>query len=297
MPAGAGLAGGPAPGAAPSARSTSDKAQQTMYLIMIDCFCDGDPSNNPPEAFTPRPQPVEVVLGRRPQRDHETASVHQGPGITSIWITPVVRNADSVYRYGNERAASYHGYWAMDFTTINPFFGTLADFDDLIKQAHQQKIDVILDIVVNHTSPCDQGLNGGIDDKGKLLATYDQDPQGRFHHNGRLDPKTATEADYQNKNLFDLADLNQENPQVSNYLIKAYEFWVQRGIDGIRIDTALVRLAGVDQHFHQADAPGQPPPVRGQRMDGGGGSDAPARWPMRRTRAPPSIDSRSISSS
>jgi len=68
-------------------------------------------------------------------------------GVTAIWLTPVFRNkamqADS---------AGYHGYWIVDFTEIDPHFGSNADLKNFIDKAHQRNIKVFFDIIANHTA-------------------------------------------------------------------------------------------------------------------------------------------------
>lgn len=61
-------------------------------------------------------------------------------GITLIWLSPL------------HKAGSYHGYDVIDYYSVNPDYGTLDDFKELIEEAHKQGISVILDMVLNHTS-------------------------------------------------------------------------------------------------------------------------------------------------
>jgi glycosidase len=68
-------------------------------------------------------------------------------GFTSIWITPPVKQ---VIFQGS--SASYHGYWGLDFLTVDPHLGTEADFKDMVKAAHNAGLKVIVDVVANHTA-------------------------------------------------------------------------------------------------------------------------------------------------
>lgn len=222
-----------------TARADVPWPQDTMYLIMVDRFNNGNTANDPPEPLLSRDHSQwKLYWGGDLAGITRKLDYLKALGVNALWITPIVKNTDAVYHYNMQKAASYHGYWADDFGAINPFFGSLADFDTLVAQAHQRGMKIVLDIVVNHTSPIGDGMDGAIYDGSHLLATYGRDPDGWFHHNGRIDFRTATPWDWQNKNLFDLADLNQDNPTVSNYLIRSYANWVARGVDGLRIDTA-----------------------------------------------------------
>jgi glycosidase len=68
-------------------------------------------------------------------------------GFTSIWVTPPVKQQ---YVQGN--SAAYHGYWGLDFTTVDPHFGTEYDFKEFVVKAQAIGLKVIIDIVVNHTA-------------------------------------------------------------------------------------------------------------------------------------------------
>lgn len=160
-------------------------------------------------------------------------------GITALWISPIIRNTDDVYIYPTGASAAYHGYWGLDFKDINERFGTRADLKELIQTCHQNGIKIILDVVLNHTSPTGRGCDGALYDRGKLIATYSHDPGGIFHHQGNVDFRRGyIPREWENRNLFDLADLNQENPLVDRYLKDAYSYWLSLGFDGFRIDAA-----------------------------------------------------------
>ena len=71
----------------------------------------------------------------------------KGLGFTSVWVTPPVKQQTM-----QGRTAAYHGYWGLDFTTIDPHLGTEAEFKTFVDKAHALGIKVIIDIVVNHTA-------------------------------------------------------------------------------------------------------------------------------------------------
>lgn len=128
-------------------------AGESIYFVMTDRFANGDPTNDSAGLTGGRTQ-----TGFDPS---DKAYYHGGDlkgltqhlqyikdlGFTSIWITPPVKN-----QYVQGSSAAYHGYWGIDFSTIDPHLGTEADFKNFVSQAHLMDMKVIVDIVVNHTA-------------------------------------------------------------------------------------------------------------------------------------------------
>ncbi|HUD93949.1 MAG TPA: alpha-amylase family glycosyl hydrolase [Sphingobium sp.] len=75
----------------------------------------------------------------------------QGLGATAIWLAPIFRNKPVQGAKGQE-SAGYHGYWVTDFTSVDPHFGTDADFKALVDAAHGRGMKVYMDIIANHTA-------------------------------------------------------------------------------------------------------------------------------------------------
>jgi glycosidase len=75
----------------------------------------------------------------------------QGLGATAIWLSPIFRNKPVQGPPGRESAA-YHGYWVNDFTTVDPHFGTRAEFKAFVDAAHARGMKVYMDIITNHTA-------------------------------------------------------------------------------------------------------------------------------------------------
>jgi glycosidase len=121
-----------------------------------------------------------------------------------------------------------------------PHFGQWSDFDAMVSAAHSHGIKVVMDWAANHTSPEDVNNSGYGDDgallqNGTKLSEYDNDPNGYFHHNGGVSNyQDPYQVEYEN--LFNLADLAQENPSVTTYLQNAVNTWLGHGVDGIRMD-------------------------------------------------------------
>ncbi|GAB77901.1 Glycosidase [Austwickia chelonae] len=161
-------------------------------------------------------------------------------GIGALWISPPVQNIPVSIPAEPSAMTGYHGYWAMDFFTPDPHFGSWQDFDRMVTTAHAAGIKIVMDWAPNHTSPANvhdssYGVNGQLRRAGRTLATYHDDPDGYFHHNGGItDYQDLHQAQY--RNLFDLADLAQEKAEVTTYLKDAVDTWLAHGVDAIRMD-------------------------------------------------------------
>ncbi len=108
-------------------------------------------------------------------------------------------------------------YAVADYRSVNPELGTDADFDDLVAAAHGAGLQVMIDVVFNHTSPDSVLLR-------EHPEFFHQDAQGR--------PVTSVPA------WTDIIDLAHPNPALSRYLIDTLALWVRRGVDGFRCDVA-----------------------------------------------------------
>src|SRR5205085_1361480 len=114
---------------------------------------------------------------------------------------------------------------------------TWTDFDNLVTAAHSNGIKVIIDFAPNHTTQDNAGEFGAFYDNGTLVGNYTNDTNGYFHHNANISGGGWDDR-YQVEyfTLFDLADLNQENGTVDNYLKASAQLFQQHGVDGFRID-------------------------------------------------------------
>ncbi len=127
-------------------------AAESIYFIMTDRFANGDTTNDQAGLTGSRTQtgfdPSDKAYFHGGDIKGLTAHLEyiKSLGFTSIWITPPVKN-----QYVQGSSAAYHGYWGVDFSTIDPHLGTEADFKNFVSAAHALGIKVIVDIVVNHT--------------------------------------------------------------------------------------------------------------------------------------------------
>ena len=132
-----------------------DWDEAVVYFMMTDRFFDGNESNNTASGAD--------TYGKNPGLYHGgdfagvTAKLDylQDLGVNTIWITPVVENIKgvAVTDEGSKDVpynAAYHGYWASDFTKLNPTLGTTGEFETMISEAHKRGMRIMVDIVVNH---------------------------------------------------------------------------------------------------------------------------------------------------
>jgi alpha-glucosidase len=173
-------------------------------------------------------------------------------GIDAIWLSPFMRSP--------QKDA---GYDVSDYTDVDPLFGTLADFDAMVTRAHELKLRVLVDLVPNHTSDQHRWFQAA-------LAAPKGSPEREFYHfkegrgeNGELPPNnwlsmfggpawTRIEDGQWYCHLFDSSqpDLNWENPAVERAFEEILRFWLDRGVDGFRVDQphAMGKAEGLPDH-------------------------------------------------
>jgi alpha-glucosidase len=208
-------------------------------------------------------------------------------GIDAIWLSPFYPTPDVDF-----------GYDISDHTDVDPRFGTLADFDELVAQAHSRGLRVVLDMVMNHTSdqhpwfiesrssrdnpkrdwyiwktphqlpPFSAGLRGkwGESKRGVVPNNW----QSTFGGSA-WEFDSATGQYYLHSFLKEQPDLNFRNPEVRRAQLDVFRFWLERGVDGFRLDVfnsyfkdaefrdnpSKFGLRGYDrqQHIHDMDQP------------------------------------------
>ena len=174
-------------------------------------------------------------------------------GVDGIWISPFFQSPMLDF-----------GYDVSDYRAIDPLFGTMADFDALLAKAHQLKLKVIVDLVLSHTS--DQHAwfresrssqnnpkadwyvwadkhNNWVSVFGGSAWTFD-DQRGQY---------------YLHNFLKEQPDLNFHNPDVQNEILDIARFWLERGVDGFRLDV-------VNFYFHDQSLRDNPPRAEGTQF-------------------------------
>jgi alpha-amylase len=198
-----------------------------LYFVVLDRFADGDPSNNAGVDRSAKGTFHGGDLAGLTARIDEIA----GLGVTALWITPVVRNIPGFVTGAGFPDWGYHGYWADDFRSLDPRFGTEEQLRALVDACHRRGIRVLLDVVYNHA---------GYDSR------YLTDPETRGWF--RTEALGTCGADDLTSCVSGLPDFRTEREDVADYLMDAHLSLARRvGLDGFRLDT----VKHVDHPFWQ----------------------------------------------
>jgi len=161
-------------------------------------------------------------------------------GVDAIWISPFYPSPMADF-----------GYDVSNYTNVDPIFGDLATFDELLQQAHRRNLKVIIDFVINHTSDQHPWFLASRSSRNAPMRNWyvwaDAKPDGSPPNNWislfggsawEWDP--ATEQYYLHSFDKKQPDLNWRNPQVKAAMFDVVRFWLERGVDGFRIDAAHI---------------------------------------------------------
>lgn len=222
-----------------------------VYLIMPDRLANGDPANDEPAEFPGSHDRTKALAYHGGDLRGVIAHLPylKELGVTSIWLTPIVKNG---------AAQDYHGYAAVDLYAVDPHLGTLRDYQELVEAAHKQHVKVFFDMVPNHVGsrhpwvkgpPTPDWFHGTVEHhlistspvKGEFYGQAKKDQHAHELFESLADPHASAQS---RKDLTDgwfanvLPDMNTENPLVAQYLIQNATWWAEiSGLDGYRIDT------------------------------------------------------------
>jgi len=178
-------------------------------------------------------------------------------GIDAVWLSPFMRSP--------QKDA---GYDVSDYKDVDPLFGTLADFDAMVARAHELGLRILVDLVPNHTSDQHQWFKDAlIESEGSAERDFYHFKDGRGE-NGELPPNNWLSlfggpawtritnpdgtAGQWYLHLFDSSqpDLNWANPKVQEAFEDILRFWLDRGVDGFRVDQphAMAKAEGLPDH-------------------------------------------------
>ena len=173
-------------------------------------------------------------------------------GVDAIWISPIYRSPMADF-----------GYDVADYCSIDPIFGTMQDFDRLLEEAHRKGLKVILDFVPNHTSDQHpwflESRSSRASDKRDWYLWRDEPNNWRSNFGGsgwEWDERTAQY--YYHSFLKEQPDLNWRNPAVRTAMFDALRFWLERGVDGFRVDVMWLMIKD-DRYRDNPPNPGYAP--------------------------------------
>jgi len=209
-------------------------ASDLIYMLMPDRFSNGDTLNDNnsklKESKNDRNQ-LKTRHGGDIQGIINHLDYMQELGISALWPTPIVQN--------NQPKESYHGYAITDHFAVDPRFGTHALYLKLKNEAKKRGIKLIVDVIYNHIG------NEHYLYKNKpandWFHVWDTFTRTNYKATTLIDPYVSERDKKEFSNgWFDhhMPDLNQNNPDLSNYLIQNTLWWIEcYGINGLRIDT------------------------------------------------------------
>ncbi len=200
------------------ARAERTWQDEVMYFPLTDRFSDGDPGNN------------YEVDKRNPLSFHggdfkgikDNLDYLQETGATTLWLSPIQDNTN-LGVIGSYRSAGYHGYWIRDHYGVEEHQGSKEQVKELIQEAQDRGMKVVLDTVLNHVAPDHE---------------WTRDPSKRdwFHNQGGIEDYN-NQQQVEQRDLGGLPDLNQSNPEVYEYLLANTAHLVKEyGVDGLRMD-------------------------------------------------------------
>jgi alpha-amylase len=145
----------------------------------------------------------------------------QSLGVNAIWLMPI------------HPSPSYHGYDVTDYYAVNPDYGTMDDFKNLLAEAHKRDIRIIIDLVLNHTSsqhPWFKSANSDPISPYRDYYVWSETSKSTKWHAGN-------QGYYFGFFTGDMPDLNYNNPAVTTDMLKVTDFWLKDvGVDGFRVD-------------------------------------------------------------
>jgi alpha-amylase len=216
----------PAAPASPPAEAAAAPANEwwrdaVFYEIFIRSFADSDGDGvGDFEGLTAR---LDHLNDGDPNTDADL-------GITGIWLMPI------------HPSPSYHGYDVTDYQAVNPAYGTMEDFERLLAEAHKRGIKVIIDFVLNHSArahPWFEDAAAGPKAAHRSFYTFRDAPDPRWKRpwDGASVWHETGKGDYF-YGLFwsGMPDLNLANPAVEQAMGDAMAFWLDKGVDGFRVD-------------------------------------------------------------
>lgn len=237
-----------------------DWRDRVFYQIVTDRFANGDPGNDVVDGIGPVPGDLTRWQGGDFRGITEHLDYVAALGASAIWISPITRGVARM-----DEGDGYHGYWAADFTELEPRFGTEEELRTLVREAHARDIAVVVDVVPNHTGRVfsyDLDADGTVD-AGEALPPYRDAPYDAplvFHETPRLwvpgtdgrERLVLASEHFHRRGVGDLRipverrwgdfpeglrDLRTEDDALADALAETYARWaVELELDGFRLD-------------------------------------------------------------
>lgn len=205
-------------------KTASDDKYRTTYEIFVGSFCDsnGDGTGD-----------LNGILSK--------LDYIEDLGFNALWLTPV------------HPSSTYHKYDVDDYYAIDPDFGTMEDYEALLKECHDRGIKVYLDLVLNHTSDEHEWFKAASDYLRELPAGWEPDPsycKYFDYYNFTRQPADGytnlegTEWYYESRFWSEMPDLNLSSEAVKEEIRGIMAYWLGKGVDGFRLDAVTSYYEG-----------------------------------------------------
>jgi len=190
-----------------------------------------------------------------------------GLGVDAVWISPFFKSPQKDF-----------GYDVSDYCDVNPEYGTLADFDELLAKAHSLGLKIMVDIVPAHCSDQHewfiQSSASRDNDKADWFHWVDPEPDGSpptnwlsFFGGPAWSWEPRRQQYYLHNFLSSQPNLNHANPAVRNAMMDVARFWFDRGVDGFRLDAVhTINASSLPYHNNEANPNFQPGPQPQQQQ-------------------------------
>ena len=201
-----------------------DDKYRTTYEIFVYSFYDSDGDGI---------GDLQGVIDKLDYVNDGDDSTSSDLGCNEIWLMPI------------SPSPTYHKYDITDYKAIDPEYGTLEDFDELVSACHERKTNLIIDLVLNHTSsehPWFKEAAAYLREHPELTEIDKADCPYLYYYNFSNEPQTGYEKlagtnwYYEARFWSGMPDLNLDNDMVKEEIADITQFWIDRGVDGFRLD-------------------------------------------------------------
>lgn len=234
-----------------------------VYFLLTDRFKDGDKTNDHTYNRNKTAGKLRGFEGGDIRGVIQKIDEHyfKKLGIDVIWLTPIVEQIHDAVDEGTGLSYGFHGYWARDWSALDPSFGTKKDLAELVEKAHKNGIRIMLDAVINHTGPVTEEDSVYPNDWVRTAPkctyqSYDTyinctlvdnlpDVKTESNENVELPPFLAEKWKKEGRYETEVASLNDffkttGYPRAPRFYIMKWlsDYIREYGIDGYRVDTA-----------------------------------------------------------
>ena len=205
-------------------KTVPDDKYRTTYEIFVYSFCDSNGDG------------IGDLNGIRSRLDYI-----QELGFDAIWLTPV------------HPSSTYHKYDVDDYRAVDPAFGTMEDFEALVKDCHERGIRLYMDLVLNHTSDDNEWFQAAADYLRELPSDWEPDSSYCSYYDyynftrqaqDGYAPLEGTDWYYEARFWSEMPDLNLASQAVRDEIRDIMAFWLGKGADGFRLDAVTSYFTG-----------------------------------------------------